>query len=161
MAPWALPGDTLEKGELVEDFELPDESGAPRRLSDLLLHGRVVLYFYPAASSMGCSIESRHFRDLAPEFAALGAQIVGISPDEVPKQREFADQCSLGFPLLSDPQRTVAKEFGVNRRFGPSPVKRWTFIIETDRTVLEVVKSELNMNSHADHALEALRKLPG
>ncbi len=150
----------MEKGEQVDDFELPADSGVSRRLSELLMRGRVVLYFYPAASSRGCSVESRHFRDLAPEFAVLGAQVVGISPDDVPKQREFADRCSLGFPLLSDRQRTVAKEFGVNRRFGPSPVKRWTFIIDTDRTVLEVIKSEVNMNSHADHALAALRRLP-
>ena len=148
----------MEKGERVSDFELPDESGTPRRLSEFLAGGPVALFFYPKAMSAGCTAESCHFRDLAGEFAALGAQRLGISTDGVATQHEFAERNSLGFPLLSDQSGDVARQFGVKRRFGPSPVKRWTFVIDADARLLEVIKSEVKMGLHADHALEVLRQ---
>lgn len=148
----------MEKGDLVADFQLPDETGTRRRLSELLASGPVVLYFYPASGSRGCSIESRHFRDLNADFKAMGTQVVGVSTDPVPKQSEFAESCSLGFPLLSDRDGDVAKELGVKRRFGPIPVKRWTFVIDTDHRVLDVIKSETKMTLHADLALAAVQR---
>ena len=148
---------SLEKGDLVADFELPDERGFGRRLSALLSQGPLVLFFYPAARSHGCSVETRHFRDLAPEFLRAGAQVVGISPDSIAKQSEFAGECSLSFPLLSDRGGHIAAAFGVKRRFGPIPVKRRTFVIDTDRRVLDVIKSEIRMEAHADQALGVVR----
>ncbi|WP_328285637.1 peroxiredoxin [Streptomyces sp. GQFP] len=144
-------------GDKIEDFELPDESGAPRRLSELLADGPIVLFFYPAALTPGCTAEACHFRDLAAEFAAVGARPVGISGDSVDKQQEFAQSHTLGMPLLSDADGTVRELFGVKRGFSMMPTKRVTFVIAQDRTVLEVVTSELRMNTHADRALEALR----
>ena len=146
----------MQTGELVDDFELPDQNGTPRRLSSLLAEGPVVLFFYPIASSGGCTKESCHFRDLAAEFAALGAQRVGISTDSVDKQRAFSDEHGFDYPLLSDVDGTVAKSFGVKRRFGPLPVKRKTFVIGTDRRLIEEIGSEFNMDVHADSALKAL-----
>ena len=148
----------MKKGDLVNDFELEDENGTPRRLSEFLAKGRVVLFFYPAAMSAGCTRESCHFRDLAGEFASAGGQRIGISHDTVAKQREFAERHSLGYPLLSDPDGTVARQFGVNTRFGIIPVKRWTFVIGGDGRVLDVIKSGVNMGIHADRALEVLRQ---
>ncbi|MCT2583325.1 peroxiredoxin [Actinophytocola gossypii] len=149
----------MQAGELAPDFELPDETGTPRTLSGLLADGPVVLFFYPAAMTKGCTAESCHFRDLAAEFAEVGAQRVGISPDAVDRQREFSEKHSLDFPLLSDPDGAVATRFGVRRSFGPLLTRRQTFVIGTDRKVLEVVKSELRMAVHADRALAALRGL--
>jgi len=152
-------GDTvnaMKPGEKAPDFALPDETGTERKLGDLLADGPVVLYFYPAAMTPGCTKESCHFRDLKAEFAEVGAQPVGISADNVDKQKQFSDKYTFDFPLLSDPDKTVAKEFGVKRGIGPN--KRTTFVIDGDGTVLEVIKSELNMNSHADRALEVLRE---
>jgi peroxiredoxin Q/BCP len=80
---------------------------------------------------------------------------VGISADRVDRQNEFATDNNLGFPLLSDPDRSVAKQFGV-KRMGPLPTKRATFVIDTDRRVLAVVASETNMTTHADEALAVL-----
>ena len=74
-----------------------------------------MLFFYPAAMTYGCTKESCHFRDMAGEFAAVGAQPVGISADGVEKQKQFDEKESLGFPLLSDPDREVAALFGVKR----------------------------------------------
>ncbi|MTK02135.1 peroxiredoxin [Micromonospora sp. CP22] len=145
-------------GDLVEDFELPDETGRPRRLTEFLANGPVVLFFYPAAMTRGCTAESCHFRDLAAEFASVGAQRVGISRDSVQRQAEFSRQHGFDYPLLSDPDGAVADRFGVRRRLplGPLSTRRMTFVIGTDRRVVEVVRSELNMNEHADRALRAL-----
>ncbi|WP_405910700.1 MULTISPECIES: peroxiredoxin [unclassified Streptomyces] len=147
----------VDVGGTVEDFALPDETGAERHLSELLGEGPVVLFFYPAALSAGCTAEACHFRDLAAEFAAAGARPVGISGDTVDRQQEFAGRHTLGFPLLSDAEGTIRERFGVKRGFSLAPTKRATFVIAQDRTVLEVVRSELRMSAHADRALAALR----
>ena len=151
----------MHKGDVVDDFELPDQTGAPRKLSDLLANGPVVLFFYPAAMTYGCTKESCHFRDLAAEFTAVGAQPVGISADSVDKQRQFDEKESLKMPLLSDADRVVATQMGA-KRGGPSfiPNKRITYVIDTDRTVLDVFRSETSMNSHADKALALLKARP-
>lgn len=148
----------MRAGDVVTDFELPDETGTPRRLSDLLADGPVVLFFYPAAMSPGCTAESCHFRDLIGDFKAAGAQPVGISADAVEKQQRFADKHSLGYPLLSDADRKVADQFGVKRRISLLPVQRSTFVIDTDRKVLDVISSEVRMSVHADRALEVLQQ---
>ncbi len=149
----------MKAGDTVADFELPDQTGTPRKLSGLLADGPVVLFFYPAAMTPGCTKEACHFRDLAGEFAAVGAQRVGISADGVAKQAKFADQQGFDYPLLSDTDGTVAAGFGVKRGLLGKvlPVKRTTFVIDTDRTVLGVIASEFAMDSHADKALELLR----
>ncbi|MCC9154506.1 peroxiredoxin [Streptomyces parvulus] len=144
-------------GDTVQDFTLPDETGTPRRLSELLADGPVVLFFYPAALTAGCTAEACHFRDLAAEFAAAGARPVGVSGDTVEKQQEFTGRHTLGMPLLSDTDGAVRELFGVKRGFSMAPTKRVTFVIGRDRVVLEVVRSEIRMNTHADRALAALR----
>jgi thioredoxin-dependent peroxiredoxin len=149
----------MKTGDTVADFELPDQTGTPRKLSELLSSGPVVLFFYPAAMTPGCTKEACHFRDLAGEFATLGANRVGISVDPVQKQAKFADQQKFDYPLLSDTEGTVANQFGVKRGLLGKliPVKRTTFVIDTDHRVLDVISSELSMDSHADKALETLR----
>ncbi|MFH8574690.1 peroxiredoxin [Streptomyces zaomyceticus] len=147
----------MNVGDLVEDFSLPDETGAPRSLTGLLSEGPVVLFFYPAALTPGCTAEACHFRDLAAEFRTVGALPVGISTDAVERQQEFAERHSLGYPLLSDPDGAVRDLFGVKRGFSLAPTKRVTFVIGQDRRIREVVRSELRMSAHADRALAALR----
>ena len=148
----------MQKGDLAPDFELPDEDGTPRKLSDLAANGPVVLFFYPAAMTPGCTAESCHFRDMKAEFDAVGAQLVGISADQVEKQKRFSDKHSFDYPLLSDPDGAVATQFGVRRRFTMiSPTKRATFVIGPDLRIIEVVQIEIRMSVHADRALEALK----
>src|SRR3954454_11892557 len=106
----------IDKGDLVDDFELPDQDGVPRRLSTLLAGGPVVLFFYPAAMTSGCTAEACTFRDLAAEFRSAGAQRVGISRDPVTKQKQFSDLNNFDYPLLSDPDSKVAATLGVKRR---------------------------------------------
>ncbi|TQM14450.1 peroxiredoxin [Pseudonocardia kunmingensis] len=149
----------MKTGDHVEDFELPDETGTPRRLSSLLADGPVVLFFYPIASSGGCTQEACHFRDLAAEFAAVGARPVGISSDAVAEQHAFATAHILGYPLLSDDGNRVARHLGAYRWFLPGGLhtRRMTFVIDTDRRIRHVVANERSMTAHADAALEALR----
>lgn len=149
----------MKPGDKVLDFTLPDQSGTPRSLEALLKDGPLVLFFYPGAMTPGCTAEACHFRDLAAEFAEAGASRAGISNDTVAKQAEFADVKSFDYPLLSDEDGSIATQFGVKRGLlgKLSPVKRSTFVIDTDRTMLESFSSEFRFEAHADHALEFLR----
>jgi len=147
---------TLSAGDAAPDFELPDQTGTKRKLSDLLQAGPVVLFWYPAAMTTGCTKEACHFRDIAAEFEAVGAQRIGISADGVDKQKEFDEKHDLGYPLLSDADKTVAKAYGVKRSLLPMN-KRATFVIGQDGKLVDVIASETNMNVHADKALEALK----
>ncbi|BBZ18815.1 hypothetical protein MGAD_31500 [Mycolicibacterium gadium] len=173
-------------GDKAPDFTLLDHTGRARTLSGLLSEGPVVLFFYPLASSPMCTAQACHFRDLSNEFAAVGAHRVGISTDTVDKQAHFAQQRSFDYPLLSDVDGVVSEMFGVRRgrlaklqkslwtREAPRrgrhtrrrgllagllPVRRTTFVIGTDRTVLKVVSTELRASVHADQALWFLQNL--
>ena len=149
----------MQKGDPAPDFKLKDQNGDERTLSTMLLNGPVVLFFYPAAMTKGCTKESCHFRDLASEFATLGGQRLGISMDSVEKQAEFTTANDLDYPLLADVNGDVARLYGVKRSLDLLKVKRATFVIGQDRRIAEVINSELSMNTHADKSLDALREL--
>src|SRR6202161_2558147 len=149
----------MQKGDLAPDFTLKDQNGSGRTLSTMLLNGPVVLFFYPAAMTKGCTKESCHFRDLASEFAALGGQRLGISMDTVEKQAEFTTKNDLDYPLLADVNGDVAQLYDVKRALDLLKVKRTTFVIGQDQRVAEVINAELSMNAHADKSLDALRAL--
>ena len=151
---------TLTTGDKAPDFTLTDDSGTLRTLSELLAAGPVVLFFYPAANTSGCTAEACHFRDLAAEFTAVGAQRLGISVDDVAAQKSFTDKNSFDYPLLSDIGGVVAAQFGVKRTgllARLAAVKRATFVIGADGIIKEVITSETKMSLHADAALEALK----
>ncbi|MEU0561455.1 redoxin domain-containing protein [Dactylosporangium sp. NPDC006015] len=95
---------------------------------------------------------------MSTELEAVGGQPVGISGDAVERQAEFAGKHRLGYPLLSDADGVVRAQFGVKQdMLGLTPTNRVTFVIDTDRRILAVVRSEFRMDSHADKAVEALR----
>jgi peroxiredoxin Q/BCP len=146
----------MRQGELAPDFSLTDQSGQTQQLSTLLTNGPVVLFFYPAAMTSGCTKEACSFRDNASAFADFHAQRVGISMDDVAKQAEFSSQHNFDYPLLADTDGAVAKSYGVKRAIGLLKVKRTTFVINQDRTIRAVISSEFNMNAHVDQALAAL-----
>lgn len=153
----------MQIGRPAPQFELPDQTGALRTLDSLLADGPLVLFFYPAANTPVCTAEACHFRDLTAEFAALGAGCAGISADSVDTQAGFAGSQRLDYPLLSDSDGSVAASYGVKRGLLGKlmPVKRHTFVIDTDRTLLTEISSELRANVHADRALEFLRARKG
>ncbi len=146
---------TISEGTRAPDFALPDQDGRTVRLSEVLVDGPVVLFFYPVASSGGCTKEACHFRDLAVESDAAGAHRLGISTDSVADQKSFAESHGFDYPLLSDESGEVADSFGVRRKY-ITPVKRATFVIGSDQCISKVITSEMNMAVHADQALAAL-----
>ena len=143
-------------GEIVPDFEALTQTGEPVKLSDYLARGPVVLFFYPKAMTPGCTKESCHFRDLQAEFDEVGATRLGISADKPELQAKFAAKYGFDFPLLSDTDGSIARAFGAARK-GPLFNRRATFVIGADGTLLDIIKSELNMDIHADRALEVLK----
>lgn len=147
----------MQRGAVAPEFELPDQDGVLRRLSTLLASGPVVLFFYPVASSPGCTAELCSVRDQAAAFIEAGAQRVGISTDPVRRQKEFADAHGLDFPLLADVDGAVCAAYGVARRLAAAPVRRETVVIGTDGRVQEVFRSELRVTAHPGRALAALR----
>jgi thioredoxin-dependent peroxiredoxin len=146
----------MRPGDPAPDFELPAQDDRPVRLSEELTRGPVVLFFYPRAMTPGCTKESCHFRDLEAEFAAVGASRLGISADAVDRQRQFSEKHGFDFPLLSDPDRAVARQYGVKRP-GPLFNRRATFVIGADGRLLAEIASEIDMAKHADEALAVLR----
>lgn len=150
----------MRPGDLAPRFELPDQGGTMVALETLLADGPVVLFFYPAANTPVCTAEACHFRDLAGEFAQVGASRVGISTDSTETLAAFAGKQGFDYPLLSDVDGVVAEQFGVKRGLlgRISPVKRQTFVIDRDRTVVTVIGSERDAKVHADKALEFLRE---
>ncbi|MGL6236799.1 MAG: peroxiredoxin [Segniliparus sp.] len=156
---------SLRVGDVVPDFELPDETGSPRKLSEFLAKGPTVVFFYPKASSPVCTVQACQFRDLGAQFQALAqekgwgsVQRVGISKDSVAGQAGFVSGRSLDFPLLSDRDATAATAFGVKGGlFGISPVQRATFVLDQTGTVLKAFHSEFRGKAHADEALAFLK----
>lgn len=151
----------LTVGAIAPEFELRDQAGDLVRLSELLAQGSVVVFFYPAAMSPGCTAQSCHFRDLAAEFAGLGARVVGISPDSVDRQRRFDEANHLDYPVLADVSGEVCRDYGVARTRSRSrllPLRRSTFVVAPDRHIAAVIHSELRMDVHADKALDVLRR---
>lgn len=101
----------LAVGDLAPDFTLPTADGTKIRLADLRGRG-VVVFFFPAAMTPGCTLEAQDFEVLHPELAAAGYEVVGISPDTPEKLAAFAAQSHLTYPLASDVDRTVLVAYG-------------------------------------------------
>ena len=145
----------MDVGDQVPDFTATLDTGETTSLSALLEDGPIVLFFYPKAFTGGCTAEACHFRDLAAEFAEVGAQRFGISRDDVETQARFREEHDFDYPLIADPSGDIAKIFGA-KRIGPLWSKRQTFVIGTDRRLLGPIRSETDMERHADEALELL-----
>jgi peroxiredoxin Q/BCP len=131
----------LEVGDPAPDFTLPDADGRPVSLSDYRGR-RVIVYFYPAASTPGCTTQACDFRDNLADLGEAGLDVVGISPDKPEKLARFRDVEGLTFPLLSDPDKHVLQAwgaFGEKQMYGRTVtgVIRSTFVVGPEGTVEE------------------------
>jgi peroxiredoxin Q/BCP len=130
---------TLSRGDRAPDFTLPDPDGTEVTLSSL--RGRkVIVYFYPAASTPGCTTQACDFRDSLASLRSSGYEVLGISPDKPAKQATFRDEEHVTFPLLCDPDRTVLEAYGAygeKQLYGKTVtgVIRSTFVIDEDGTI--------------------------
>ncbi|GAA1329799.1 thioredoxin-dependent thiol peroxidase [Pseudonocardia xinjiangensis] len=126
----------LAVGDAAPDFTLPDADGKPVSLSDYRGR-RVIVYFYPAASTPGCTKQACDFRDSLADLGDAGLEVIGISPDKQAKLAKFRDAEGLTFPLLSDPDREVLTAWGVygeKQMYGKTitGVIRSTFLVDPD-----------------------------
>ncbi|HKN06785.1 MAG TPA: peroxiredoxin [Thermoplasmata archaeon] len=123
-------------GDTAPDFVAPNQDGTSFRLSSLR-GSPVILYFYPKADTPGCTTESKGFRDVHGEYLAKKVHIVGVSVDDCPEQKAFAQKYGLPFPLIADTSKAVSKAYGV---LGPrGSDRRVTFLIDAQGKVLDVV----------------------
>jgi len=152
----------ISAGKRAPDFTLPDENGKLHKLSEY--RGKiVVLYFYPADDTPGCTLEACKFRDDYLKYEAKGAQILGISPDGVESHDKFKTKFSLPFPLLADEGHKVCTKYGVwgeKVNFGHhyDGVHRTTFIIDPDGKISEVF-TKVSVPKHSQKVLASLEKL--
>jgi thioredoxin-dependent peroxiredoxin len=157
-----LMSDWLEEGTKAPAFTLAADDGSKVKLSDLK-GSPVVIYFYPADDTPGCTREACAFRDRSAELKKLGAKVFGVSPDDVASHVKFRDKYSLNFPLLADPDHAVAEKFGAWREknmYGKKSmgIVRSTFLIGPDGVIKKVWRS-VKVDGHDEKVLEALRQL--
>jgi thioredoxin-dependent peroxiredoxin len=147
-------------GTAAPEFSLPDQSGAPRRLTEW--RGRwVVLYFYPKDDTPGCTTEACSFRDDISVITALGAQVVGISVDDTVSHKAFAEKHRLPFPLLSDATAEAAKRYGaVSDWLVMKVAKRYTFIIDPAGRIAKVYLA-VDPSRHSQEIVADLKLLQG
>jgi thioredoxin-dependent peroxiredoxin len=152
----------LEAGASAPDFTLPDKEGNQVKLSDL--RGEtVVLYFYPRADTPGCTTQACGVRDRGGDYEAVGARVIGVSPDEVEAVKKFADKFDLDFTLLADADHSVADAYGAwveKSMYGKKywGVQRATFIVDADGKIVKVFP-KVSPKTHDDVVLKALGEL--
>jgi peroxiredoxin Q/BCP len=152
----------MNEGDKAPDFALLDQDGETVKLSD---HAgqTVVLYFYPRADTPGCTTQACGIRDRRADYAAAGATVIGISPDEPAALRKFADKHDLDFTLVGDPDHSIAEAYGTwveKSMYGKKymGVERSTFIIDGDGKVARILR-KVQPKKHDGLVLKALAEL--
>ena len=145
----------LKAGERAPEFTLPDETATDRSLTEFLRTGAIVLYFYPADFTPGCTRQACVLRDLNTQIEQAGLRVVGISPQSPESHTRFRSKHNLPFVLLSDQQKAVIKMYGVN---GPLSigVRRASFLIDGGRRIRDVVLADFMIGRHADFVRKAI-----
>jgi len=141
------------------DFSLPDETGKEHSLKDYR-GSWLVLYFYPADDTPGCTVEACSLRDARDDLAALGAQIVGISKDDASAHEKFKAKHSLNFTLLTDPDKIAIEAYGAwgKKMFGVEGILRKTFIIDPNG-VVQKAYGRVTPLGHGDQIIAELKRL--
>jgi thioredoxin-dependent peroxiredoxin len=150
----------LKPGDKAPNFKLKDQSGKTVSLADYK-GKKLLLYFYPKADTSGCTKQACSVRDAEPDLSQAGISAVGISPDKLEKQKKFDDKYSLGFPLLSDEDNSVAKAYGAwgeKKMYGKSyeGIIRSSFLIDEKGKIVQAwyKVSPLDTVPNAKKALE-------
>ncbi|MBW2464872.1 MAG: peroxiredoxin [Deltaproteobacteria bacterium] len=142
-------------GDRAPDFTAPDQNAQSVSLASLR-GSAVVLYFYPRDATPGCTAEACAFRDAWDRLEALGAKVVGVSSDDSASHAEFAQEHDLTFPLLADPEGTIAEAFGVPSRLGFHA--RMTFIIDQSGVIRRVFR-DVDPAVHVEEVAQVLESL--
>jgi thioredoxin-dependent peroxiredoxin len=151
----------LAVGAAAPDFSAQASLGGKEfnfSLTDALKKGPVVLYFYPAAFTKGCTIEAHEFAEATSQFAALGATVIGVSHDSIGTLDKFSvSECRSKFPVAADPDETVIKSYDAVLAQKPEYANRTSYVIAPDHTVL-MTYTDLNPDKHVELTLAAVKK---
>ena len=145
----------LEAGTEAPNFELENDKGQKISLTGLLANGPLILYFYPADFTPGCTAEACSIRDIHSEIQSVGLQVAGVSPQDADSHARFREKHDLPFELLCDPDKVAAKKYDVDGPFGVG-VRRTTFLIGQDRTIHDVVQADLRIGRHEEFIRNAI-----
>lgn len=145
----------LKTGTRAPDFSLSDQNGALRTLSEFLANGPLILYFYPADFTPGCTKEACSIRDLHDDIIKSGLQIIGVSPQSAESHTRFRETHKLPFPLMADEDKTVIKAYDVNGPLGIG-VRRATFLIDTGGVIQDAVLADVFIGQHTDFINKAI-----
>jgi peroxiredoxin Q/BCP len=145
----------LPTGTVAPEFKLPDDTGHERTLGELRADGPLILYFYPADFTPGCTKEACSLRDLHDEILGAGLRIVGVSPQDADSHRRFREQHSLPFTLLSDTDKRVARAYDVDGPLGIG-VRRATYLIDRDGRIADAVLADLRIQRHEEFVRRAV-----
>ncbi len=145
----------LKAGERAPEFTLPDDTGTDRSLTELLSAGAIILYFYPADFTPGCTRQACKLRDLHTDIQRAGMRVVGISPQSPESHAKFREKYQLPFTLLSDEQKTVVKMYGLNGPLGVG-VRRASYLVDGGRRVRDAVLADFRIGRHMDFVRKAV-----
>ncbi len=148
----------MKIGDKAPDFTLSNQHGKKVNLYDLLGESPVVLFFYPKDNSPGCTAEACAFRDSYDVFKESGAEVIGISTDNVYSHLGFAQKHRLPYILLSDPIGRVRKLYEVPKTLGLMP-GRVTYVVDKGRTIRQIFNSQFNVSKHIKEALRIVKEL--
>ena len=145
----------LEKGSQAPDFDLVDQDGRRHTLKALLNDGPLILYFYPADFTPGCTREACAIRDLHAEIQKVGLTVAGVSPQDAESHQRFRDKYRLPFTLLSDADKAVIRMYGVDGPLGFG-VRRATFLIDPSRHIRDAVLADFRIGAHDEFVSRAI-----
>jgi thioredoxin-dependent peroxiredoxin len=145
----------LANGQKAPEFDLADQDGRKHTLKSLLKDGPLILYFYPADFTPGCTKEACSFRDLHQDLLRAKLRVVGVSPQDVDSHKRFAEKHGLNFPLLADPDKKAVKAYDLDGPLGFG-VRRGTYLIARDGTIKDSVLADLRIGAHEAFVKRAL-----
>jgi peroxiredoxin Q/BCP len=145
----------LTVGERAPEFTLPDQDARDVSLTSLLNRGPLILYFYPADFTPGCTKEACFVRDLHADIQKVGLNVVGVSPQSPESHRRFREKHQLPFVLLSDEEKSVIRMYDVNGPLGFG-VRRGTYLIDPGRMIRGAVLADFRISDHEAFIRKAL-----
>lgn len=145
----------LDIGARAPEFTLPDHTGETVSLSTLLRAGPLILYFYPADFTPGCTREACSIRDLHTAIQGAGLDVVGVSPQGAQSHSKFREKYQLPFRLLSDTQKVVIKMYDVRGPLGFG-VRRATYLIDPSRRIRSAVLADFRIGLHDEFIRKAI-----
>ncbi len=145
----------LKNGTQAPEFKLQDQDGKTHTLASLRKDGPLILYFYPADFTPGCTKEACSFRDLQSDLLRANLRVVGVSPQSSESHRRFADKHGLNFTLLADPDKVAVKAYDLDGPLGLG-VRRGTYLIGGDGKILDGVLADLRIGAHEAFVRQAI-----